>query len=194
MLKDCQLNKSSFGRLTNDEYQILCGFLFPYSKEVINVSVDAVEMILDPKTYIFKIIKNNEVVELYNALTSKKMFGNKSYIDEYDMFDLIFEDMIVVEPRVNDFLEALRNIREELEFQIHNLCKENTLNIHEFLEDYIDDNLNLVEKRYPEINQNKYYLELLKDIRKSTIDIDQYSLETKNYLAQKEFLLFLNSL
>lgn len=194
MLKDCQLNQSNFGRLTKDEYQILCGFLFPYSKEVINVSIDAIEMIRDPKQYVLMIIKNNETIELYNALTSKKMFGNKSYIDEYDMFELIFEDMIIVEPRVNEFLNALKIIRLELEVQINELCKQNTLNIHEYLEDYIDNNINIVEQKYSEVNPQKYYIEILKDIRKATIDISQYDIKTKNYLVQKEIVPFLNSL
>lgn len=138
-LEDCTLERRVYGHLTDDEYKILCGFLFPYSSFYIKSSAPAKELTEDPIGFCTKIIAEGKEKELLQALNSPKQFGGMTYMKESDMMNEVFDSMIDVCPNVRDFVNSFDLVRSHLEASLiraaEKVCDDLVIEVNEYLED-----------------------------------------------------------
>ena len=189
-LKDCELNRSDYGNLSDEEYSILCGFLFPYAQiNFDGMTPPAKNLVAEPVSFAEEILSSGKVVEFLQALYAKKSYASFNYVKEEDLRAVLFDDMIRVAPKVEDFLEAINMVREHLESSIRYEADniEDDLTYH--VSEYINEHQDKISEHY---DLSKANLEFLVDIKKKVVLKDSLSTEELSLLADKKFLEFVS--
>jgi len=189
MLSDCILKRRKYPKLSEDEYHSLCGFLFPYSKNVLNTNIPAIELIYNPKNSLSLIIKN-DLAEVYlEALNSTKFFGEHMYIKE-DELENLFYYMILIEPTVKTFLNSLNYLRENIEKEIDKIFNENMDNlsysIAEFYQNNREETIEYFQNTSPVKN-------LFCKVREKANYLKDLSITEKLQFNRKEYLKFISN-
>lgn len=188
-LSDCIVERIKFARLNDNEFDVLCGMLFPYSNRTIPNAPEAKLIIDDPNSYIMELENNDEILaQILEAFSSQKYFDGNTYYREEDVALVeIFAYMNDVCPNVYDhFFANISYVRESLINDLNQKVKAEIEEISYNVSEYYQSNKEKVDSKYDK------YIEFLVDVKKKVVDSETLSYKELISLKNKKYLEFVS--